>query len=78
MLEILKEEAILKVFYTPKVQLLVDKNIKNFTLPSYLPDGKHRFYPLLDAYLSEKRSIKTEEKGGLGFIRFLLKTLFIK
>ncbi len=62
MIDILREEAIIKVLYTPKIQLLVDKNIKNFILPNYLPDGKHRFFPLIDAYLSEKKSIAQEGK----------------
>jgi hypothetical protein len=62
MLDIIGEESIIKVFYTPKIQLLVDKNIKNFSLPDFLPDSKHRYYPLLQSYLSEKRIINSDDK----------------
>lgn len=62
MLDIFQEESIIQVFYTPKIKLLVDKNIKNFTLPQYLPDGKHRYLPLTSAYLSEKKTIVLEDK----------------
>ncbi len=74
-LEILKKENIIKVFYTPKIQLLVDKNIKNFNLPTYLPDEKHRYYPLLNAYLSEKRIIQPDGKSFIGFLRYLFSHL---
>lgn len=71
MLEIMAQENIIKVFYTPKVQLLVDQNIKAFELPDFLPDEKHRYYPLLSAYLSEKRIIQSEGKWFIGFIKYL-------
>jgi hypothetical protein len=63
MLEIIKDEAIVKVFYTPKISLLVDKNIKNYKFPSSIPDSKHRYYPLLESYLTEKRMINTDDKS---------------
>ena len=75
MLEILEQEHVIKVFYTPKVQLLVDKNIKSFILPEYLPDEKHRYYPLLASYLSEKRIIQSQEKNIIGFLRYLLSNI---
>ena len=62
MLDIIGSESIIKVFYTPKTHLLVDKNIKNFILPDFLPDSKHRYYPLLKSYLSEKRMINSDDK----------------
>lgn len=74
-LQILQEEAIMKVYYTPKIHLLVDKSIKNFILPQYLPDAKHRFFPLIDAYLSEKKSINKEDKWIIGFWIYLIKVL---
>lgn len=76
-LSILRQEHTLKVLYTPKTQLLVDKNIKNFSLPVHLPDVKHRYFPLLDAYLSEKKIISTEEKSFVWFFSYLLKQFFI-
>lgn len=75
-LDILKQENVVKVFYTPKIALLVDKNIKNFSLPSYLPDSKHRHDPLTEAYLSERRIIMEGEKSIFGFIGFLFSKLF--
>ena len=75
MLEILKEENILKVLYTPEIQLLVDKNIKNFSFPNHLPDNKHRYYPILDSYLIEKKIINTEEKWVWLFLKYLYREL---
>jgi len=63
MLDIIAKESIVKVLYTPKKQLLVDKNIKNFDFPDYIPDARHRYYPLLEGYLTEKRIIDTESKS---------------
>jgi len=62
MLKIFAEENIIKVLYTPKVQLLVDKNIKNFNFPDHLPDSRMRYYPLLSTYLEEKKIINFENK----------------
>ena len=70
-LDILAKENIAKVLYTPKIQLLVDKNIKNFNFPLYLPDSRHRYFPILDSYLEEKKSINFDEKWFWGFIRYL-------
>ena len=61
-LDILHDENIIKVFYTPKLHLLADKNIKNFSFPEYIPDSKHRYFPLLSAYLLEKKIIAKEQK----------------
>lgn len=74
-LEILEEENILKVYYTPKLHLLADKNIKNFSFPSYLPDSKHRYYSLLSAYLTEKRIIQSDEKWFFWFFSYIFHIL---
>jgi len=76
MLDIMKEESIVKVLYTPNISLLVDKNIKNFFLPSYLPDTEHRSYPLTKSYLSEKRIIEKNSKWIFGFIWYIFGNLF--
>lgn len=76
MLDIIWKESIIKVLYTPKISLLVDKNIKNFSLPDFLPDSRHRYYPLLESYLSEKRIIKSHEKWLFGFMKYLFQELF--
>lgn len=76
MLEIFRDEAIIKVFYTPKISLLVDKNIKNYNFPEYIPDSKHRYYPLLESYLTEKRVLNLQDKSVKWFIVFLVQKLF--
>lgn len=76
LLDILSKESIIKVFYTPKINLLVDKNIKSFELPNFLPDSKHRYFPLLESYLSEKRIINKEWKWVFDFFRYLIAQLF--
>lgn len=76
MLDIIKDDAIVKVFYTPKLSLLVDKNIKNFNFPKFIPDSKDRYYPLLQSYLTEKRMINSEDKSIGGFFVYLIKQLF--
>jgi len=76
MLEIIKDESIVKVFYTPKISLLADKNIKNYVFPSSLPDVKHRYYPLIESYLIEKRMINTSDKSVVWFFRYIISELF--
>lgn len=76
MLEIIKDEAIVKVLYTPKISLLADKNIKNYIFPEKLPDVRHRYYPLLESYLSEKRMIDWNEKSVIWFFTFIIAKLF--
>jgi ABC-type transport system substrate-binding protein len=76
MLDIIWKESIIKVLYTPKIRLLVDKNIKNFSLPDFLPDSRHRYYPLLQSYLSEKRIINSDEKWFFDFIKYLFTAAF--
>lgn len=76
MLDIMKEEHIIKVLYTPNISLLVDKNIKSFSLPGYLPDVKHRSSPLTNSYLSEKRIIQEGSKGFFWFIKYVFGELF--
>lgn len=72
-LEILEEENIIKVLYTPKAYLLVDKNIKNYTFPDFLPDTRHRYLPLLESYLTEKKIINKDDKGVVWFFGYLIR-----
>ncbi len=71
MLDIISAGAIVKVLYTPKTQLLIDKNIKNYYPPKHMPDARHRYYPLLKSYLTEKRIVKKEEKSIYWFFSYL-------
>ena len=72
MLRIFSDENIMKVLYTPKTQLLVDRNIKNFYFPDNLPDSRLRFFALTATYLEEKKIINTEWKGVSWFISYLV------
>ncbi len=74
--EILKEEQILKTLYSPKLKLLVDKNIENYSLASYMPDDIYRLNPLINSYISKKKTIDKENKSSPGFVRFLFTSLF--
>ena len=71
MLRIFSNENIMKVLYTPKIQLLVDRNIKNFYFPDSLPDSRLRFFALTATYLEEKKIINTEGKGVSWFVSYL-------
>jgi hypothetical protein len=77
-LEIFKNEAIIYTLYTPRIELLIDRNIKNFTLPEYLPDSSFRYYPLISSYLSEKKILSGEDKDVWWYFSFIIKSLFSK
>nr|MDD3719710.1 ABC transporter substrate-binding protein [Candidatus Gracilibacteria bacterium] len=74
-LAIIKEEQVVKTLYTPLVNFLVDKNIKNFKMDSSIPNQVSRFDYLLNIYINEKRNINYEQKGFIDFFRFLLKII---
>ena len=61
-LDIFKKDPLFKVLYTPKIRLLVDKSINNFSIPELIPDSVHRFDPLLKSYLTQKKNINLENK----------------
>ncbi len=75
-LEILKEEQVVKAIYTPKINLLIDKNIKNTSFIEYLPSKSLRSYIVNQAYIREERNINLENKSFLGFFKFLLKKIY--
>ena len=74
--EILQEEQIMKTLYSPKLKLLVDKNIENYSLSSYMPDDIYRLNPLINSYISKKKTIDKENKSIPRFIKFLFTSLF--
>ena len=76
LLGILKEEQIMKTLYSPKLRLLVDKNIENYSLTSYMPDDIYRLNPLINSYISKKKTIDKENKSSLDFVKFLFTSLF--
>lgn len=76
-LNIIKQEAIVKTLYTPIIKQLVDKNIKNYSIPGKLMDDTLRFWGLRDAYILQKRIINYSEKSITGFFVFIWKSLFL-
>ncbi|PIE85539.1 hypothetical protein CSA08_01400 [Candidatus Gracilibacteria bacterium] len=74
-LEILKEEQIVKVLYTPIINNLVDKNIKNYFLEDYIPNKELRIEALNNSFILEKKIIKVKDKSFLGFLKFLFTSL---
>jgi ABC-type transport system substrate-binding protein len=76
-LNIIKQEAIVKTLYTPIMKQLVDKNIKNFSLTERLTDDTLRFDGLRDAYMLQKRIINYSEKSITGFFVYIWKSLFL-
>lgn len=71
-LNILKDEQVIKTLYTPKLSLLVDKNMNGQWLPSYLPNKSLTSEILNNTYIREKKIINFENKWILNFIGFLL------
>ena len=74
-LDILQKEQILKTLYTPKINLLIDKNINNINFPSNIPDNSLRIDILDKAYINDKRIIDFENKTLINFFKFIIKKL---
>ncbi len=74
--DILKEEQVVKTLYTPKINLLIDKNIKNTSFIDYIPNKALRSYIINEAYIREERNINLENKSTLGFFKFLFWKLY--
>ncbi len=75
-LEILKEEQVIKTLYTPKINLLVDKNLKNKEMYESLPNKYLRSYILNSSYIKEDKIINFENKSIVNFFKFILKKLY--
>lgn len=74
-LEILKNEQIIKTLYTPKINLLIDKNIKNIIVPEKLTDKTDRRIIFNNMYVKWENIINFKDKWALKFINFLYKKL---
>ncbi len=74
-LDILKKEQIIKTLYTPKINLLIDKNIKNVVIPSKLISGSDRKEIFKSIYTKEEKIIKFENKWVIDFFTFLFKKI---
>jgi hypothetical protein len=76
-LDILSREQIVKSLYTPKINLLVDKSIKDTELKtSYIPYKYLRAYVLDNSYILDKKIINFEGKWFFDFFLFIIKKLY--
>ena len=73
--EILKKEQIIKTLYTPKINLLIDKNIKNVSIPKKLANKNERSEIYNSIYIKEEKIIKFENKWFFDFIKYLINKL---
>jgi hypothetical protein len=69
------KEQIVKTLYTPKNNLLIDKNIKNVSIPSKLANKDERREIYNNIYINEEKIIKFENKSFFDFINFLVNKL---
>jgi hypothetical protein len=74
-LQILEKEQILKTLYTPKISILIDKNIKNTSLKEYIPNKSLRSEILSNMYILDKKIINFENKSPINFLTFIIKKL---
>jgi hypothetical protein len=61
-LEILKNEQIVKTLYTPKINLLIDKNIRNINIPDILINNSARKDIFNNLYIKENKIINFKNK----------------
>ena len=74
-LDILKKEQIIKTLYTPKINLLIDKNIRNIIMPDVLINNSARKDIFNYLYIKENKIINFENKWIVNFFSFLFKKL---
>lgn len=75
-LKILKDEQIIKTLYTPKINLLIDKNLKNTDFIEELPNKSLRSYILNSSYIKDEKIINFKNKSFLSFLKFLWKKIY--
>lgn len=74
-LDLLKEEQIIKTLYSPKQKLVIDKNIHISPFPTKLQTKHLRTILYNRLYTNEKRVINTEEKNIIGFLKYIIEIL---
>lgn len=72
---ILKNEQVVKILYTPLINNLVDKNIKDYNNVYYIPDKSFRNQLIENIYVINKKILNLENKWFIWFVKFLLKSL---
>lgn len=71
-LDILKQEKIIKTIESPYMHYLVDKNIKNISSSYKLPDTSYRYLWLNSAYMIENKQINWTNKSTFSFFSYIL------
>ena len=74
-LNILSKQQIIKVLYSPKINLLIDKNISNVIIPKILTNKSSRSLIYKHIYIKEDRIINFYNKWLINFFKFLLKKI---
>lgn len=74
-LEILKNEQVIKTLYTPQIDFLIDKNFKNIILPNRLLNKSSRKVIYDNILVREEKILNLENKSIFNFFSFLLNKL---
>lgn len=74
-LELLKEEQVIKTIFTPVLYNLVDNNIKNYKLEEFIPSSIVRKNSIYNAYVKSEKNINFEEKSFSNFLSFITQIL---
>jgi len=74
-LEILQKEQIVKTLYTPKINLLIDKNLKNIQIQDKLINKSERKYIFNSIYIKEEKIINFENKWFFDFFSFIFQKI---
>lgn len=74
-LDIIKEEQVIKTLYSPLINLLIDKNIKNFNMWDFLPSQASRSEYLSQIYVNQDKNINYQNKWIIDFFRFIYKII---
>lgn len=74
---ILKDEQVMKTLYTPKINLLIDKNnIKLDKKYEFIPYKSERHNILENSYTKESKKINFEWKSFTGFFKYLAQKMY--
>lgn len=74
-LDILKQEQIIKTIESPYIKYLVDKNIKDLSITDKIPDTSYRFMFFDSAYILENKQINWDTKSIKWFFANLINIL---
>jgi len=74
-LDLLKEEQVVKTIFTPILYNFVDNNIKNYKLDNFIPSSIIRKYSIYKAYVTSEKNIKFQEKSFSNFLSFIIEIL---